>query len=185
VSPDTLETDRLVMRGWRSADREPFAALNADDEVMRYFPSTMTRQESDAMVDRIEADFEQFGFGLWALEVRANGELIGFTGLAVPRFAAPFGPAVEVGWRLARSAWGKGYASEAARAALREGFDTYGLEEIVSLTFEGNLRSRAVMERLGMTRDPTDDFEHPSLLGHPLSRHVLYRLPAQRWRDQA
>jgi ribosomal-protein-alanine N-acetyltransferase len=184
VSGDTLETDRLVMRRWRPADREPFAALNADPEVMRYFPSTMSREESDALVDRIEVDFEQFGFGAWALEVRANGELIGFTGLAVPRFDAPFVPAVEVGWRLARSAWGKGYASEAARAALAEGFDTYGLEEIVSFTYEGNLRSRAVMERLGMSCDPADGFEHPGLPGHRLSHHVLYRLPAQRWRGQ-
>jgi len=172
------------MRRWRSADREPFAALNADDEVMRYFPSTMSREESDALVDRIEADFDRFGFGLWALEVRSNGDLIGFTGLGVPRFEASFVPAVEVGWRLARAAWGNGYASEAARAALTEGFDTYGLEEIVSFTSEGNLRSRAVMERLGMSHDPDDDFEHPALAGHPLSHHVLYRLSAHRWRGQ-
>jgi RimJ/RimL family protein N-acetyltransferase len=144
---------------------------------MEHFPRPLTREESDELVDRIEAGFESRGFGIWAVEAREGGELLGFTGLAVPSFEAPFMPAVEVGWRLARPAWGHGYATEGARAALEFGFGEAGLEEIVSLTTLGNLRSWAVMERLGMRRDPADDFEHPALAeGDPLRRHVLYRL---------
>jgi len=179
-----MHTDRLVLRRWRHEDLEPFAALNADAQVMEFFPSTLSGPESDALVERIEAGFDQYGFGLWALEVRSSGEFIGFTGLSVPRFEAPFMPVVEVGWRLARDAWGNGYATEAAVVALREGFDSSGLDEIVSFTWEGNFRSRAVMERLGMTHDPADDFDHPSLVGHRLSRHVLYRMRANRWRER-
>jgi RimJ/RimL family protein N-acetyltransferase len=167
----TLRTARLVMRRWREEDREPFAALNADPAVMEHFPGLLTRGESDALVDRIEAAFETDGFGLWALEV--GGEFIGFTGLARPGFR----PEVEVGWRLARHAWGHGYASEAARAAVTFGFDEVGLTEIVSFTVPANVRSRAVMERIGMTRDPADDFDHPRVpAGSPLRRHVLYRI---------
>ena len=128
------------------------------------------------MVERIEAGFEANGFGLWALEVRATGEFVGFTGLDVPEFEAHFMPAVEIGWRLARSAWGQGYATEAARTALSFGFEEVGLVEIVSFTTPANRRSRAVMERLGMSHDPADDFDHPRLPpGHPQRRHVLYR----------
>ena len=128
------------------------------------------------MVDRIEAGFAADGFGLWAVEVAGGPPFIGFVGLAVPRFEAHFTPAVEVGWRLAREHWGRGYATEAARAALDYGFGTVGLEEVVSLTVPANTRSIAVMERLGMTRDPADDFDHPRLPeGHRLRRHVLYR----------
>jgi ribosomal-protein-alanine N-acetyltransferase len=170
-------TERLLLRGWRDDDREPFAALNADPAVMEHFPAPMTRAESDAFVDRIVAQHDEHGWGLWAVEVRATGRFIGFTGLAVPRFEAHFTPAVEVGWRLARDAWGSGYASEAARAAVAFGFDELGLEQIVSFTAVGNLRSRAVMGRIGMTHDPADDFDHPALPeGHALRRHVLYRL---------
>jgi ribosomal-protein-alanine N-acetyltransferase len=144
---------------------------------MEHFPRPLTKEESDELIERIEAGFGQCGFGLWAVEVRSSGELAGFTGLAVPPFEAHFMPAVEVGWRLARPAWGHGYATEAARAALEFGFGEAGLGEVVSLTTAGNRRSRAVMERLGMTRDPGDDFEHPALAeGDPLRRHVLYRL---------
>jgi len=174
-----LRTDRLVLRRWRDGDRDPFAALNADPEVMEHFPGPLTRAESDATVERAEAHFDAYGFGLWALEVAETGEFIGFTGLATPRFDAPFTPAVEVGWRLARSAWGLGYASEAGRRALAFGFEEAGLREIVSFTTGGNRRSQAVMARLGMTHDPADDFEHPLLPdGHRLRHHVLYRLSA-------
>lgn len=172
-----IRTPRLLMRRWRESDLAPYAALNADVEVTRYLAGPLTRERSDAMVERIERGFAEHGFGLWALEVAETGEFIGFTGLSVPGFEAHFTPAVEVGWRLARSAWGNGYATEAARAAVAYGFDQAGLDEIVSFTTAANRASRAVMERLGMTRDPADDFAHPRLAAdHPLRPHVLYRL---------
>ncbi len=172
-----LSTERLLMRRWLAADREPFAALNADPAVMEHFPAPLTREESDVLAARIEAGFDRHGFGLWALQVRESGEFIGFTGLSVPPFEAHFTPAVEVGWRLARSAWGRGYATEAGRAALDYGFERAGLEEIVSMATVANARSRAVMERLGMSRDPRDDFDFPTIPpGNPLRPHVLYRL---------
>jgi RimJ/RimL family protein N-acetyltransferase len=175
-------TERLILRRWREADREPFAALNADPDVMDYFPVLLTRAESDQMIARIEAGFEQRGYGLWALQLRATGEFIGFTGLDIPSFEAHFTPTVEVGWRLARSAWRQGYATEAAWASLVFGFEEADLEEIVSFTSTVNLRSRAVMERVGMTHDPADDFDHPDLQeGHRLSRHVLYRRSVRDW----
>jgi ribosomal-protein-alanine N-acetyltransferase len=180
---DELCTRRLVLRRWRDEDREPFARLNADPAVMTHFPAPLTAAESDALVDRIEAGFERDGFGLWALQIRSTADFAGFTGLARPAFEAHFTPAVEVGWRLAREAWGQGYATEAARAALAVGFETAGAPEIVSFTAVENARSRAVMERLGMRHDPRDDFDHPLVAdGHRLRRHVLYRLPAERWR---
>jgi len=176
-----LRTERLTLRRWRDADRAPFAQMNADPRVMEFFPAPLSREESDALITRIEAGFDRHGFGLWALEVRETGQLIGFTGLAPPEFEAHFTPAVEVGWRLAAPAWGRGYATEAARAAIAFGFERAGLEEIVSMTSALNERSRAVMERLGMSRDPADDFDHPGIpAGHPLRRHVLYRLSAPR-----
>jgi RimJ/RimL family protein N-acetyltransferase len=172
-----MDTERLIMRRWRESDREPFAAMNADPEVMEHFPSPLTRVESDAFVDKIEWGFDEWGYSLWALEVRETGDFIGFAGLLLQTFEAPFTPAVEVGWRLARHAWGHGYATEAGARALEHGFTEVGLEEIVSMTAVRNVRSRAVMERLGMTRDPADDFEHSRLPeGHPLRPHVLYRL---------
>ncbi|GLW12552.1 N-acetyltransferase [Microtetraspora sp. NBRC 13810] len=177
-----LSTERLLLRRWTEADREPFAALNADPRVMEFFPAPLTREESDALIDRIEAGLDADGFGWWALEVRATGEFVGFTGLVWQRFPAHFTPAVEVGWRLARPAWGHGYATEAARAALAHGFGEAGLAEVVSMTAAVNVRSRAVMERLGMTRDPADDFDHPRIAeGNRLRPHVLYRLPATRF----
>jgi RimJ/RimL family protein N-acetyltransferase len=173
-------TERLVLRGWRDDDRDAFAAMNTDPEVMHYFHDTMTREQSDAMLDRMQAALEAQGWGLWALERRDTGQLIGFTGLAVPSYDLPFNPCVEVGWRLARSAWGRGYATEAAREALRVGFDEVGLDEVVSLTSVPNTPSRAVMERIGMTRDLGGDFEHPAVpLGHPMRPHVLYRVRPQ------
>ena len=144
---------------------------------MEYFPELLTRQQSDSLIEAMESGFEQRGFGLWAVEVQATGAFIGFTGLNHPSFEAHFTPAVEVGWRLARAAWGEGYATEAARASLAFGFEEIGLDQIVSFTAAGNARSRAVMERIGMTRDPDDDFEHPGLSdADPLRRHVLYRI---------
>jgi ribosomal-protein-alanine N-acetyltransferase len=175
-------TERLELREWRDADLDPFAALNADPEVMRYFPDTLGRAESDALVERVRRHVDEHGYGLWALEVRATGQFVGFAGLALQTFPAPFTPAVEVGWRLARDAWGHGYATEAARVALALGFDELGLDEIVSMTAVGNARSRQVMERLGMTRDPADDFDHPNVpADSPLQPHVLYRLTSARW----
>lgn len=171
------ESARLLLRGWREEDRAPFAALNADPEVMAHFPAVLSREESDEVFDRVAAGVDERGWGLWALELRDTGEFLGFTGLAAPRFETVFTPCVEVGWRLARSAWGHGYAVEAARVACAVGFDELGLAEIVSFTSVGNVRSRAVMERLGMRHDPAEDFDHPLVpAGHALSRHVLYRL---------
>ena len=172
-----LRTERLLLRRWRDGDLAPFAQLNADPEVMEHFPAPLTPAESDAMVARIEATFDDRGFGLWAVEVAKTGTFAGFVGLWWAAFDAHFTPAVEVGWRLARSHWGHGYATEAARAATADGFGRLGLAEIVSFTAVVNPPSRRVMERLGMTHDPGDDFDHPALPpGHRLRRHVLYRL---------
>ena len=177
ATPPYLHTDRLALRRWRPTDKEPFAHLNADPEVMEYFPSTLDRTQSDAFADRIEAGFDQRGYGLWAVEIPGQAEFIGFVGLALHDFPAHFTPAVEIGWRLSRDYWGSGFATEAARIAIADGFERVGLSEIVSFTAMVNLRSVAVMQRLGMTHDPSDDFDHPRLpVGHHLRRHVLYRL---------
>ena len=172
--PREIPTERLLLRRWIAADRDPFADMNADRRVMEHFPSVLTRAESDAMVERIEAHFERHGFGLWAVEVRAGSPFIGFVGLSVPAFQAHFTPCVEVGWRLAAEHWGHGYATEAARAAVKFGFGELALKEIVSFTVPENERSRRVMERLSMTHDPMDDFDHPTQPDQ--RRHVLYRL---------
>jgi RimJ/RimL family protein N-acetyltransferase len=180
-SPSQLRTSRLLLRRWRETDHAPFAALNADPIVMEHFPGLLTRSESDDLIAGIEAGFAIRGYGLWALEVDATGEFVGFTGLAVPSFNAHFTPAIEVGWRLARSAWGKGYATEAGLASIAFGFRDAGLDEIVSFTSAANMRSRAVMERIGMTHDPADDFDHPGLKEtDPLRPHVLYRISATK-----
>jgi RimJ/RimL family protein N-acetyltransferase len=177
-----LRTERLLLRQWREADLEPFAALNADPETMRYFPALPSREESDALVARARAQIEEEGWGLWAVEVEGGSSFVGFVGLARPSFEEHFTPAVEVGWRLAREYWGRGYATEAGRAALGYGFEDLGLDEIVSFTSERNEPSWRVMERLGMSHDPADDFEHPRVpLGHPLRPHVLYRLSRADW----
>ena len=174
-----LRTGRLILRPWRDEDLAPFAAMNADPTVMRYFPSTLDRAESDAMVGRVRLHFATRGFGLWAVEVPGVTPFAGFVGLSVPRFEAPFMPCVEIGWRLAPECWGKGYATEAAKASLAFGFETLKLAEIVSFTVVANAPSRRVMERLGMHHEPADDFDHPSIAaGDPLRRHVLYRLRA-------
>jgi len=175
----TLTTERLILRRWRESDHEPFARLNADPEVMRHFVRPLAREESDALVNRIEARFDERGYGLWAVERREDGAFLGFVGLAYQTFDAPFTPCVEVGWRLDRFAWGHGYATEAARAAVELGFSEIELDEIVSFTVPANLPSQRVMERLGMVRDPSADFEHPNVpLGNPLRLHWLWRLSA-------
>ena len=175
----TLRTERITLRRWSDSDRAPFAAMNADPEVMEHFPVMLTRDESDTMIDRIEAAFKAHGFGFWAVEVTGSGEFIGFTGLSVPGFDAHFMPSVEIGWRLSRPSWGHGYATEAARRALACGFADYGLAEVVSFTTVSNVRSQAVMRRIGMTHDPADDFDHPRLPeGHRLRRHLLWRAQA-------
>ena len=176
-----METERLRLRRWKAEDCEPFARLNADARVMEFFSKTATREASDAMAERIERGFAQHGFGLYALELRETGEFIGFTGLAVPEFDAPFMPSVEIGWRLAFEHWGRGLATEAARAALRYGFEELGLTEIVAFTVPANKRSWRVMEKIGMTHDPRGDFDHPKVPeGSALKRHVLYRARKNR-----
>ena len=177
-----LATDRLLLRRWQASDRVPFAALNADPEVMRYFPGPLTRQASDRLADLIYAAIERDGWGLWALEQRATSHFLGFTGLARPTFEASFTPAVEVGWRLSRAAWGFGFATEAARAAAAFAFGELDLDELVSFTAERNARSRAVMRRLGMRHDAAHDFDHPHVREDRIRRHVLYRLAASEWK---
>lgn len=181
-----LRTERLLLRAWRDADLEPFAALNADPRVMEHFPAPLTREESDAQADRFRGRWSEGRPSLWAVEVVGEAPFIGFVGLLEPSFTAPFTPCVEIGWRLAAEHWGHGYATEGARAALAHGFEALGLDEIVSFTAVGNLRSRRVMERIGLHHDPREDFDHPSLPdGHPVQRHVLYRLAADEWRSGA
>ena len=181
VSPaPRLETPRLLLRPWSPSDLEPFARLNADSRVMEHLQGVLSREQSDALAARITAHFTERGFGLWALEVPGVAPFVGFVGLSVPSFEASFTPCVEVAWRLATEHWGRGYATEAARAALAFGFERLALDEIVSFTVPANQRSRALMERIGMTRDPAEDFEHPSLPPeHPLRQHVLYRIRAR------
>jgi RimJ/RimL family protein N-acetyltransferase len=183
MAPDTIELDtpRLRLRQWREADREPFAAMNADPVVMESFPSPLGRKASDASIDTWQEQFARQGWSNWAVDERASGRFIGFVGLSVPWRAWPFSPCVEVGWRLAPAHWGKGYASEAGRASLRVGFERLQLPEIVSFTTLGNARSRAVMERIGL-RNAHQDFEHPAIPeGHPLRWHCLYRIDRMQW----
>ena len=170
----SLRGERVLLRAWRPDDRAPFAALNADPRVMEHMPKLLSREESNGMADRAEAHLEQHGFGLWAVDVPDAG-FIGYVGLARPRFEIDVPPCVEVGWRIAHPHWGKGYVTEAARLAVAHGFEVEGLDAIVSFTVRANVRSWAVMERLGMTF--AKEFDHPALPeGHPLRRHVLYRL---------
>jgi len=170
------QTARLQLRQWREEDRAPFAEMNADSRVMEFFPALLSRAESDAGIDRQIAHIEKYGWGFWAVERLADQRFLGFVGIKHVSDDMPFAPAVEIGWRLAVPCWGKGYATEAAQASLRVGFDRLGLEEIVSFTVPGNFRSRAVMEKLGMTRD-AQNFLHPGLAqGHRMQEHVLYRL---------
>lgn len=189
AEPIELRSERLLLRTWRNEDLTPLAAMVADPEVMRYFPATQSTAEAGQLMERVRAHFAEHGFGLWALERNDNGAFIGFTGLGVVGFNAPFcnpaGPTIEIGWRLARDAWGQGFASEAARAALACAFERLRLPEVVAFTVPANQPSRAVMERMGMRRNPADDFQHPNLPdGHPLRAHVLYRLARERWLAQ-
>jgi RimJ/RimL family protein N-acetyltransferase len=177
-----LRTPRLVLRAWRPEDRAPFAAMNADPPVMAHFPHPLDRAQSDGLVDRIEAHFAEHGWGLWAVEVVDGPAFIGFLGLARPNFEPPCGPCVEVGWRLAHSAWGHGYAPEGGAEALRFAFDDLGLDEVVSFTTTLNANSRRVMTKLGLTHDPADDFDHPNVSADWSGRrHVLYRIDRTRW----
>lgn len=180
-----LRGPRVVLRAWRKEDLAACAAMNADPEVMRYFPAPLTSAENDIMVQRIIAHFAQHGFGLWVLEIPGVLPFAGFVGLLQVGFNAHFTPAVEVGWRLVRSAWGNGYATEAAQCALQHAFMTLQLKKIVSLTVPANKRSQAVMHRLGMVSRVQDTFEHPRLPnGHPLRLHLLYRLTREDWLAQ-
>ncbi len=181
--PIEFSTERLRLRQWRDADREPLARLNADPRVMEFFPNLLDRAASDAMLLRIQSKISDKGWGWWAVEIESTQEFIGFVGLNVPAPELPCSPCVEVGWRLGFDYWGKGYASEAARSALSIGFETLDLDEIVSFTAVCNRRSRAVMERLHMKIAP-DTFLHPSLPPqHPLAEHCLYRLPREVWME--
>ena len=172
-----LETDRLLLRRWKPSDREPFAEMNADPRVMEFFPKCLSRQESDEFVSRIEDHFDIHGFGLFAAELKADEKFIGFIGLHVATFQAHFTPCVEIGWRIAAPYWGQGLAPEGSRQVIRFGFERLRLDALVSFTVPENVASRRLMEKLGMTHDPADDFDHPRLPeGHRLRRHVLYRL---------
>lgn len=180
TQPVELATDRLVLRQWRDDDYELFAALNADPRVMAYFPAPLDRAASDAMADRCRALITERGWGFWAAELKADGQFVGFVGLHIPTHDLPFSPCIEIGWRLAFAHWGRGLATEAARAALRFGFESQGLPEIVAFTALGNRRSLAVMGRLGMVED--GEFEHPALPDdHPLRHHRLCRLSRSAW----
>jgi RimJ/RimL family protein N-acetyltransferase len=174
---EALTTDRLQLRRWRETDRIPFQAINADPRVMEFMPGPLSPQQSDDLIARIGRHFDRHGFGLYAAELLETEVLIGFIGLNIPSYDAPFMPAVEIGWRLAADHWGRGLATEGARTVVDHAFDTLQLSSLVSFTVPDNLRSRRVMEKLGMTHDPADDFDHPGLPPcHHLCRHVLYRL---------
>jgi RimJ/RimL family protein N-acetyltransferase len=172
-----IQTERLLLRRWKEDDREPFCRLNSDARVMEFFPECLTRAQSDSLVERINEHFTKQGFGLFAAELREDQTFIGFVGLAVPSFNAHFTPCVEIGWRLAANYWGRGLATEGARAVVKYAFEELALEALVSFTVPENIRSRRVMEKIGMTHDASADFDHPNLPeGHPLRRHVLYWL---------
>ena len=172
----TVETPRLILRRWKDSDREAFAAINADSKVMEFFPSPLTTRQSNALVDKIESHFRKHGFGAFAAELRTSHVFAGFIGLNIPSFHAHFTPCVEIGWRLGSQFWGQGLATEGAQAVLQYARTVLKLREVVSFTVPANHRSRRVMEKLEMTRDPADDFDHPQLPpGHPLRKHVLYR----------
>jgi RimJ/RimL family protein N-acetyltransferase len=177
-----IETPRLLLRDWTDADAEPFAVLNSDPRVMEFFPKALDRAESDAQMAHIRESIADDGLGYYAVEVGETGAFIGFVGPGRPNLDAPFMPAIEIGWRLARESWGSGYATEAASAVVDHAFGSLGLDALVSYTTEWNRRSRRVMEKIGMTRDPRDDFMHPNLpAGHKLAPHVLYRIDRAAW----
>ena len=177
-----MRTKRLLLRRWTDGDREDFARISNDPEVMRYRFAPLSHQESDALIDQIEASFDENGFGLWAVERLEDGRLLGFTGLGTSDFGARFCPAIDIGWTLARDVWGHGYATEGAVAAMNFAFNELQLDQVVAHTTQLNERSQAVMRRLGMTHDPGDDFDAPWYeMGHPRRRFVLYRMEASDW----
>lgn len=177
-----LESARLVLRQWHDDDLQAFAEMCADPQVMRYFPAPLTRLEAAALIGRIRGHFNEYGYGLWALERMDSGAFIGLTGLLNVNFDAPFAPAVEISWRLARRHWGQGFASEAAWTCLRCAFAQLRLDEVVSFTTQDNVPSQKVMQAIGMVQDEAGSFEHPRLPeGHPLRPHVLYRIDRPRW----
>ena len=177
-----LRTSRLSLRSWKEGDKALFAAMNQDPKVMEFFPALQSAEDSHAAADRWNLQLAEQGWSNWAVERLDTGEFIGFVGLSVPKRALPFSPCVEIGWRLAHAHWGHGFASEAAGCALRHGFEVIGLPQIVSFTALTNLRSRAVMQRIGM-HNALEDFEHPGVPeGHPLRPHCLYRITQSQWR---
>src|SRR3990167_2313304 len=177
-----LETERLILREWKDADIPIFAAMNQDPKVMEFFPAPLSAIESASLVDRFRRHFKKHGFGLYAVELKSSGEFIGFVGLSIPTFKAHFTPCVEIGWRIASQYWNQGYATEAAKTVLLAAFNTFGLQEVVSFTPVVNKRSIRIMEKIFMTHDPKDDFDHPSLpKGQFLARHVLYRITAKKF----
>ena len=178
-----LETDRLILRQWQDSDLAAFAKMSSDPEVMRYFPNTLSLEQSDALAEKIRGKIQNSGYGFWAVEIEETADFAGFCGLNIPDPQLPFGPSVEIGWRLAKHFWKWGYATEAATAAINYGFKELSLSEIVSFTVPSNVPSQNVMKRLGFQFDTT--FEHPALPhGHPLREHVLYRLPKTQWFGQ-
>ena len=181
----TLRTERLVLRDWTDSDRPAFANLNGDLRVAEFLPSPLSRRESDELFEKIQGHIRAHGFGVYAVELPGEYAFIGYIGLAIPSFEAKFTPCVEIGWRLAAEHWNQGLATEGARAAVHHAFENLGIPELVSFTVPANQPSRRVMEKLGMTRDPAEDFEHPRLPeGHPLRRHVLYRLRREQFRER-
>lgn len=176
-----LESARLILRQWHDDDLSAFASLCEDPQVMRFFPDTLSRLQSAALIGRVRGHFAEHGFGLWALQRKDSGSFIGFTGLNEVGFDAPFTPAVEISWRLAREHWGLGFASEAAWAALGAGFERFQLAEVVAMAAVENIASEQVMKAIGMRRNTADDFDHPCLQGHSLQRHMLYRINREQW----
>lgn len=184
-SIESLRTPRLLLRTWRDDDLAPFATLNADARVREFFPSALSRQENDALVARFRAHFLERGYGFWAVEIPGTSPFIGFIGLGDPNLPAPLSGLVEIGWRLSPEHWGQGYATEGASAALDAAFDRVGLDQVIALTVPSNVRSRRVMDKLGMVHSPHEDFDHPRVPdGHALKRHVLYRHTRERWAER-
>jgi RimJ/RimL family protein N-acetyltransferase len=179
---DEMRTARLRIRPWDDSDRAPFAAMHADPSVMELMPGVLGAEQCAALIDSNQRHFREHGFGLWSLEVVGERPYVGYAGLLRTAFVAPFTPCVEIAWMLARDAWGRGYAIEAARAICQKAFDDLGIDELVAFTVPGNARSRRVMDQLGMSYDHVEDFDHPRVaVGHPLRRHVLYRLSKTNW----
>ncbi len=184
--PTILRTRRLILRRWKESDLLPFARMNADERVMEFMLGKMTKEETCQSIEGIKKHFDAHGFGRWAVEIADSGKFIGFVGISIPPYTLPFSPCVEVAWRICPEEWGRGYAPEAAKEALREGFERVELEEIVSFTTLTNLKSRRVMEKLGMQHSPDQNFDHPMVPeGHSLRRHVLYRMGKADWSAQS